>query len=1079
MDLRLLGEVAVREAPGQAVLPITGARQRLLLALLLLHAPSPVSTDRILDELWTPSPAKSPTAALHTAVAKLRRALGPRGAALVRTSPGGYRADLREHRLDIRDFEAQLSTARAAPGPDRRAELLRAALDGFPGAPLAGLPALPFVQQERARLEAVRLGALEDWAEAELAGSGAADPAGLVEELRGAVRQEPGRERSYALLIRALQRAGRQPAALAAYREARDGLREQFGIEPGPELRATQRAVLRGVEARDAAAPGPAGPRGPGTPDGPGRPDAAASEPLIGRRAELGELEARLGLAGLVTVTGAGGVGKTRLAEAAVARERRSGATVWSVDLVPVAADGGPGTVAGAGRMPRAAGTVPGTVAGAGRMPRAADAADGLPPGAADGVSAAVAAAMGLPPGPTAAADLAERLRTLVARATRPLLVLDNCEHLLDSCAALAVQLLDRLPGLRILATSRERLALTAETTLALPPMTDEDAVELFRHRLARLSPAAARAETFQDIAKVCAAVDRLPLAIEIVAAEAASMRLPEILAQLQTHRGLLSPRLRSADPRHDTLRSAVDWSHRLLTDAERATLRALSVFSSPITTEAAEAVAGPRAAESLSRLTTKSLLLYEPDAHSARYRMLLPVRHFARAELAEHGEEAAALHRHTAWVTGLAERTAAAIRDGRAGEAFAAVAAAMPEVSACLDRLQDSEDEADRRGASRIATLLSLYWLASGRLEEGHRRLLRALPDTTAEDPWYAEALAWCAWLGMFVRKPGDDASRTAADDDRSLLTRALTAAEKTADPARLTLVGALAQTVHLRRDRLPDARAAAHRTATAPDERAHRWETGLWRLFHGELLTVDGQPAPGLESALTARELLTGLDPYAAATAATVTGAAYERLGHRSQAVTCWREARAELLALDIAYEAAYVSAILAYAAIGDGNWKEAAEETTTLRRYATTHDNPLLLATADTAAALTARAHGDHSRAEHLHRAAITGYLTAARPECAAHDLTMLAALAAESGRPLPARIRYEQALHTARDSGRPHAEILPLQGLIALADDRDEVAAHHTRLTHLLQTSAPHRTTECPFHLAGEALAFVRQ
>ncbi|MFI0777000.1 AfsR/SARP family transcriptional regulator [Streptomyces sp. NPDC021212] len=1071
MEFELLGDLTVRDGSG-AALAIAGARPRALLALLLLHAPSAVSTGRILDELWTGARAKDPMAALHTAVAKLRRALQPHAPGLVVTGPAGYRLDLTGHTVDARLLDGELARARATEDPGRRAALLRAALDRWSGTPLAGLPALPFVQAERARLEALRLTVLEERADAELAAhtaaggsaggaAGGADPADLVEALRAAARADPDRERLHALLIRTLQACGRQAEALGVYRAARADLRERLGIEPGPEMRAAQQAVLRGTSASVAGAgtaPGTAHGGGtatgtaPGIAAGAGAADATgtgigngtgtvrprggtATGPtvrpglrlppgtdFVGRGPELAAVAAQLAEARLVTVTGTAGIGKTRLSLAAAAREQEAGTTVWRVDLVPCSPADVPG---------------------------------------------AVAAALGIAPGP--AETLADRMRLAVDRAPRCLLLLDNCEHLTEAAADLTARLLDDCPRLRVLATSREGLGLAGESRLALRPLTGQDAVRLFLDRLARVSPPAARAANGDEVRDLCEAVDRLPLGIELVAPKAASTPLPVIVRQLRTRRGLLEVPLRSADARHGTLRAALDWSYRLVTDEEREVWRAVSVFAAPFTVDAAEAIAGPGAGDTLALLAEKSLLVYDPGPGSPRYRMLVSLRQYARQALAEHGEETGCLRRHADWVAALAQRTDAALRTGSGPAAFAEMTAVTPEVACCLDWLQDSDDPGDRLLGSRIATHLSLYWMAAGRRQEGHRRLLRALESTPPTADWYAESLAWCGWLGVNIRRAGDD---------DELLRQALPAAEKRGDPAQVTLVGALALTVHVRQERLAEAREVARRTASALDEHGHRWETGVWQLFHSELLVAEDERRAALTSAMTARELLTTLDPHSAATAQIMTGMAYERLGERALSVRAFRAAHDELRLIGAEHEAAYVKCVLACAAAGDGEWDDATSFADALEKYARESAEGYLLAKVETVRALAARARGDLDRAERLHLRASERYQNGNRPECAAHDLTMLGVVAAERGESVLAQVRWEHALRTARMSGRRYAEVLPLRGLLALREAQgDETAAAELRdrLERTVREAPPSRTTECPFHLAVSTVA----
>ncbi|WP_191094874.1 AfsR/SARP family transcriptional regulator [Streptomyces kanamyceticus] len=1073
MEFELLGELVVRDDAGRLV-PIPGALQRALLAFLLLHAPSAVSGGRILSELWTGARAKDPTAALHTAVAKLRRALHPHAPGLIRTGPAGYRLDLTGHSFDVRRFEAELAAMRGRGGPDRRAAALRDLLHRNPGPPLGGLPALPFVQQERDRLEALRLTALEHRAEAELDvvahagvverdGETAADPPALVEELRAAVHEDPDRERLRALLIQALHACGRQAEALEVYRVARADLRERLGIEPGPELRAAQRAVLVATPARTVApaadrtvAPTPARTVAPAA-DRPHSHEPPADPHFIGRGEELRELRRHVRSPGLVTVVGAAGLGKTRLALAVAAREERPGAEVWRVDLVPCA------------------------------------------PG---GVTAAVADAMEVATGGLGPRAVRQRIRAVADRSAHPLIVLDNCEHVLGDAGEVAAELLAGCPDLRILATSRECLGVAGETPYALRPMTGDDAARLFRTRLRRLSPGAAEAALDHEIGAVCAAVDRMPLGIELVAAKAATAPLDGIVGQLRARRGILDTRLWSADARHGTLRAAVDWSYQLLAPDERAVLRAVSVFTGGFTPEAAEAVAGAAAPATLARLAAKSLLVFVPSADRPTYRMLVSVRQYARASLAEHGEEPTVLRRHAHWVATLAERTARRMRTGGFRAAYAEMSAAAPEVTACLDWLQggDGTDEADALLASRIATRLALHWAAAGRQAEGRERLARALEVTTPAAPWYAEALAWCGWLGVNIRED---------HGDEELLRRALPAAQAAGDDAVVAFVGALALTVHVRQERLAEARDAAARTEGALDAYRHGWETGVWQLFHSELLVAEDRTRQALTAAVTARELLSGIDPHSAATALIMTGMAQERIGDRTAALRSWQAAHQELLLIGSEHEAAWVKALLGYVAAGDGDPARAESFAQGMDAYAKETGEPYLQAKTATLRALVAGARGDTDTAERLHLTAVSGYQEGRRPECAAHELAMLGHLAADRGDMLLARIRWDHALRAAKLSGRAHAEILPLRGLVGLgvgeasglvgvgevsglvgagegAEAHGSVEVRHdapgdpaqagllrARLDEVLRVASPPRSTECPFHLAVPA------
>ncbi len=527
----------------------------------------------------------------------------------------------------------EAAAGRAAPG----------VLGLWRGPALSGVADLPFARADAARLDEAQIGAVEDWVEAEL---GCGHHAGMAAELDGLVTSYPLRERLRGQRMRALYRCGRQADALRAYQELRAYLGEELGLEPSAALRELESAILRQDPALDwrapppgaSPAPGPAPLETPAPPPGPPSPAGRAAGRLpaetssfIGREADLAAVGKLLTTGRLVTLTGPGGSGKTRLArEAGAAAEAGHPDGVWLADLAPI---GGPELVA-----------------------------------------PVVAAALAVreEPGRALADGIAARLSDSDA-----LLIVDNCEHVADAAAELIAALLAACPALRILATSQTRLGVPGEAIWPVPPLSvpppaardpaavaGAESVRLFCDRAALARPGfGLTAENAADIGEICRRLDGIPLAIELAAARLSTLTPAQLAARLGDRFRLLTGGSRTGPGRHRTLRAAISWSHELLDRREQVCFRRVAVFAGGCTIDAVEAVCPDDALpldvvfETVTALIDRSLLTTEERCGSMRYGMLESVRQYAREQLTAAGEDDQLSGRHLAWLLDLAGR--------------------------------------------------------------------------------------------------------------------------------------------------------------------------------------------------------------------------------------------------------------------------------------------------------------------------------------------------------------------------------------------------------------------------------------
>ncbi|SEE79704.1 BTAD domain-containing putative transcriptional regulator [Jiangella alba] len=666
MQVGILGPV--RLSDGDTVIAVGGARLRALLTRLALDPGAVVGVRALVDAVWPDDPPGDPVNAVQTLVSRLRRLL-PDGTR-VRQLAGGYQLDLTADDVDAGRFERLARTGRdrlRAGDPADATTALSEALALWRGRPLADLDGAAVAGPVVARLDELRLAAAEDLAEAELAGGAA--PADVAVRLRALVAEQPLRERLRALHVQALVAAGRRAEALAAFEDARALLAGQLGADPGQELRAAHRAALRD----DEPAPRPA----------PALPVPLTS--LIGRDDDLAGVAKALGRARLVTLTGPGGAGKTRLAVAAAAT------LPTPVRLVELAAVTGQDDVATA-------------------------AADALLAQAAPGTAES--------PERTAIERLVETLG-----GGETLLLLDNCEHLVDAAAALAGELLARCPRLRVLTTSREPLRLPGEALYEVRPLAEADAVRLFTERARDIRPGADLDPEL--VAELCRRLDGLPLAIELAAARLRSLPLAELTSRLGDRFGVLTRGARTAEQRHRTLRDLVAWSWELLTEPERTLLERLGVV--PIVTPAtAAAQAGPDAPELLAALVDKSLLQLADDGPEPHYRMLETIREFALARLTASGDRPAAEAALVASVLELTERAEPGLRSADQPRRLALLRGEWENLRAAV-QLAVATDPA---AAVRLGAALAPYWTVSSDHTSTTHRLRRLLDLAGPADP-------------------------------------------------------------------------------------------------------------------------------------------------------------------------------------------------------------------------------------------------------------------------------------------------------------------------------------------------------
>lgn len=686
---------------------VPGARLRALLIALALEPGRTVPKSTLIDWIWGENPPADAANALQRLASRLRKVL-PGG--VIEGQTGGYRLRVAPDAVDALRFEQFIGQARQEEG-SRRVQLLRESLALWRGGAMqdVGLEDSEAFDAAVTRLEGLRLTAMEDRFEAEVAlGHGAE----VVAELTDVVSAHPMRERLVAALMRALVAAGRDSDALLVYERTREALADALGVDPSPELSALHVALLRGELGRREE----------------NRKTNVRAEltSFVGRDTDVAAVRELITKHRLTTLVGPGGSGKTRLAtETARTLMGDLPDGVWLVEFAPIGTDGDVAQTALAGLGLR-------------------DALLGASPSAdpVDGLIAAI-------------------------RDREMLLILDNCEHVIESVAAMAERVLGECRRLRILATSREPLGITGEALWLVEPLsvpTDvhvpSPAVQLLRDRAEAVRKDLGVDEhTMSTMVRICRALDGMPLAIELAAARLRTMTLDQLATRLDDRFRLLTSGSRTALPRHKTLRAVVDWSWELLTDSERTVLRRLSVFSGGASLEAAEriclsdAVQQDDVLELLTSLAEKSLLVTTAD-DPPRYRMLTTIKEYAADRLAEAGESDTTRQAHLAYFTELAETAEPHLRRAEQLHWLARLEADHDNLSAAL---RGAIAAGDAQSALRLAAATGWYWWLGGRRSEGLELLIAAakMPGEATDD---VRAMTYGLVVLFVTSGPGDE---------------------------------------------------------------------------------------------------------------------------------------------------------------------------------------------------------------------------------------------------------------------------------------------------------------------------------
>lgn len=720
MQFKILGPLEVVADDGERCDPSAGRQRRLLLALLVLRDGA-LDINRLVDILWGEDervPAH-PAGAVRTYITRLRQALEPEEVGgeprVLVGGPDRFRLVLDGHELDAAAFEADLEHAIALVARDPQAALraVEGGLERWRGPALVEVADERWAQPEAVRLDELRLSAKELRIRCLLDLGRHADA--LIDVERH-VREHPLRERPHGQLMVTLHRCGRTIEATQVFRGFRDHLVEELGLDPSSEFEQMHRRLLNGRDPEGSNAMTAAGfwnePPEPRT-------------PLVGRDGPVREIADLLATARLVTLTGVGGVGKTRLALEVARRARQEGGHAAFVDL-SVASDG-------------------------------------------TGVVDAMFAALRLPPA-ARNDDLDGLVRVLRSRPV--LLVLDNCEHVLDTVAVVIDRFTSECPELTVLATSREAIGIDGEHSYHVPSLQLSAGVELFTSRVSAVAPQRGRDPDEGDaVEEICRRLDGIPLAIELAAARMSDLTAAAVVERLDDRFWLLAGSRRSLG-RHQTLQATMDWSYDLLEEDEQAVLRGTAVFVGGFDSTALAAVVGLSDHDTLDRLATlvrSSLVEVDQSAAQPRYRLLDTVRLYAQDRLADTGELASRRRAHAQHLLAGALTHPPRLDDLEPWGANAEDDTDLSNHLAALDWL-DRHDALSELGclAARIPTVLGYAGFvdAAGRYL-GRDDVTAALQDPEERALYLMASAVNASYLGRFHEQLtfGEAALETATD--------------------------------------------------------------------------------------------------------------------------------------------------------------------------------------------------------------------------------------------------------------------------------------------------------------------------
>lgn len=730
MRIEVLGSIRLRDDEAQAV-DVPERKLRALIAALASAGGDTVPADKLVDRVWGDSPPQNPTRVLQAKLSQLRALLdqaSPGARQILLRSPAGYSLDITAQTLDAAEFREVVRTDSTQLSGQQRLRELDRALDLWRGEPYAEFADELWLSADVSDLHEVRMQAVERCVET-LTAMGDHERA-LAYGSRY-LPQHPARETLVAPLLLAYYRSHRHAEALSAYERLRTHLEEELGVEPSPELQDLFLKILRqdpGLDPEPDSLSAVAHSAAPEAPSPPRRLPAYAS-PFLGRTDEIGEVLALLRSHRLVTLMGVGGIGKTRLAvETAEHEARRRALETWFADLTEISAQGQQDPA---------------------QQERA--------------VAHAVAAAIDLPTPRADGTELTERIAAAL-HAREVLLVVDNCEHLLEGAAAFVERLLRRADGVRILVTSREPLALPEEQRYRVPQLTvasatpavpagpggrdvegsapDEGtagqrspAVEFFLTRVKAVnSEMEIDRSTLEAAEHLCRHLDGLPLALELAAARTNVLSIPELLERITDRLDLLARPGRAAPRRQQTLRGMLDWSWSLLDEEEHALLRRLAVHPASWRLDAIEAICAGSGADPaagwptygveipagrvlavLSRLVDSSLVATMNTADGLRYRLLETVHSYAAEHLAASQDQAVVSVRHVTYFRELSECAEIYLFTRQAKGWIGRLAAERGHLAHAL---VDSLRRDDSRNAAALA--MSTFWFRwmTGRID-------------------------------------------------------------------------------------------------------------------------------------------------------------------------------------------------------------------------------------------------------------------------------------------------------------------------------------------------------------------------